>query len=171
MICKLIRNSKFKKEAFTENNLKHNLVRMKSRTLVFYLTYHFPKNGQGYLVHKRKTQEVRLLELTDISHAIARMDRINHVNDQKRFFFFIGALFTIIATVISTILRKIKFDPDASNLEIVATISMVYTIPIVIYLLFSWAVIMDSFNKATINYFKDLLIQARDEKKNDIEID
>ena len=99
------------------------------------------------------------------------MDRINHVNDQKRFFFFIGALFTIIATVIATILRKIKFDPDATNSEIVATISMVYTIPIVIYLLFSWAVIMDSFNKATINYFKDLLIQARDEKKNDIEID
>ncbi|KIL12252.1 hypothetical protein B4127_1583 [Bacillus pumilus] len=37
--------------------------------------------------------------------------------------------------------------------------------------MFSWAVIMDSLNKATVNYFKDLLILARDEKKNDIEID
>lgn len=143
---------------------------MKSRTLVFYLSYHFPNNGQDYVAHKNKIQVVRLLESTDLSHAIARMDRINHVNDQKRFFFFIGALFTIVATAIAAILRKVKFDPDASNLEIVATISMVYTIPIIIYLMFSWAVIMDSFNKTTVNYFKDLLILARDEKKNDIEI-
>ncbi|MEH7204397.1 hypothetical protein, partial [Bacillus safensis] len=161
----------FKDEDFNAYNLKRNLVSMSSVSLTNYLTLHFPRNGQEYSEHKRKFKKIKSLDHEDISTAIARMDRINHVNDQKRFFFFIGALFTIIATVIATILRKIKFDPDATNSEIVATISMVYTIPIVIYLLFSWAVIMDSFNKATINYFKDLLIQARDEKKNDIEID
>lgn len=164
-------NRKFKKEAFNKDNLKCNLVSMKSRTLVLYLSYHFPKNGQDYLAHKNKIQVVRLLESTDILHAIARLDRTNHINDQKRFFFFIGALFTIVATAIAAILNKIKFDPDATNSEIVATISMVYTIPIIIYLMFSWAVIMDSFNKATVNYFKEILILARDEKKNDIEID
>ncbi|KML10628.1 hypothetical protein VL07_13415 [Bacillus safensis] len=56
------------------------------------------------------------------------------------------------------------------NSDIAGTIAMIYTIPVFIYLMFSWAVIKDSFNKATVNYFKDLLILARDEKKNDVEI-
>ncbi|MDM5298069.1 hypothetical protein QUF51_07850 [Bacillus pumilus] len=113
---------------------------------------------------------LKSLDTEDISDAIARMDRINHVNDQKRFFFFIGAMFTLIATAMSTMLRNIKFDPGTPNSDIAATIAMIYTIPVFIYLIFSWAVIKDSFNKATVNYFKDLLIQAKEEKKNDIKI-
>lgn len=77
---------------------------------------------------------------------------------------------TIIGAAIGTILGNIEFDPDATNLDIAITIAMIYIVPVIICLMFSWAVIMDSFSKATVNYFKDLLILARDEKKNDIEI-
>lgn len=77
---------------------------------------------------------------------------------------------TIIAAAIGTILRNIEFAPNATNLDIATTIAMIYIVPVIICLMFSWAVIMDSFSKATVNYFKDLLILARGEKKNDIEI-
>ncbi|MBG9826042.1 hypothetical protein ABE33_10385 [Bacillus safensis] len=159
-----------RKQKFTKQNLKHNLVELSSRGLIVYLTENFPRDGQDYPEHKKKMMILKSLDTEDISGAIARMDRINHVNDQKRFFFFIGIISTIIAAAIGTILGSIEFDPDASNLDIGATITMICTVPVFIYLLFSLAVIMDSFNKATLEYFKDLLILARDGKKNDIEI-
>ncbi|NOL36438.1 hypothetical protein [Bacillus safensis] len=160
----------FRKQKFTKQNLNHNLVELSSRGLIIYLSENFPRDGQDYPAYKKKLMILKSLNTEDISGAIARMDRINHVNDQKRFFFFIGAMFTIIATAIGAILRSIKFDPSTSNSDIAGTIAMIYTIPVFIYLMFSWAVIKDSFNKATVNYFKDLLILARDEKKNDVEI-
>ncbi|MCP9283661.1 hypothetical protein [Bacillus safensis] len=160
-----------RKQKFTKQNLKHNLVELSSRGLIVYLTENFPRDGQDYPEHKKKMMILKSLDTEDISGAIARMDRINHVNDQKRFFFFIGALSTTIAAAIGTILRNIEFAPKVTNLDIATTIAMIYIVPVIICLMFSRAVIMDSFNKATINYFKDLLIQARDEKKNDIEID
>lgn len=179
MIWKQIRSTlrenkeikEFRKQKFTKQNLKHNLVELSSRGLIFYLTENFPRDGQDYPEHKKKKLILKSLDTEDISDAIARMDRINHVNDQKRFFFFIGALVTIVTTAITVILRSIKFDPDTSNLDIVVDIGAVYTIPVFIYLLFSWPVLLDSFNKATLKYFKDLLILARDGKKNNIEID
>ncbi|WP_345806681.1 hypothetical protein [Bacillus pumilus] len=161
---------KLKKQKFTKQNLKRNLVKLSSRELIAYLTENFPRDGQDYLEYEKKLIILRSLDMKDISGAIARMDRINHVNDQKRFFFFIGAMSTIIAAAIGTILRNIEFAPNATNLDIATTIAMIYIVPIIICLMFSWAVIMDSFSKATVNYFKDLLILARDEKKNDIEI-
>ncbi|MBY0186474.1 hypothetical protein K3L72_10220 [Bacillus altitudinis] len=160
----------FRKQKFTKQNLKHNLVELSSRGLIVYITENFPRDGQDYLEHKKKMMILKSLDTEDISAAIARMDRINHVNDQKRFFFFIGAMSTIIAVALGNILGNIEFDPNASSLDNAATIVMICIIPIFIYLMFSWAVIMDSINKATVYYFKDLLIQAKDEKKNDIEI-
>ncbi|MBU8639896.1 hypothetical protein [Bacillus pumilus] len=178
MVWKLIRSTlrenkeikEFRKQQFTKQNLKHNLVELSSRGLIVYLTENFPRDGQDYPEYKKKLMILRSLDTKDISGAIARMDRINHVNDQKRFFFFIGAMSTIIAAAIGNIIRNIEFDPNASSLDIAATIVMICIIPIFIYLMFSWAVIMDSFNKATVNFFKDLLIQAKEEKKKDIEI-
>ncbi len=145
-------------------------MKLSSRELIAYLIENFPRDGQDYLEYEKKLMILRSLDMKDISGAIARMDRINHVNDQKRFFFFIGAMSTIIAAAIGTILRNIEFAPNATNLDIATTIAMIYIVPVIICLMFSWAVIMDSFSKATVNYFKDLLILARDEKKNDIEI-
>ncbi|MDR0123181.1 hypothetical protein RFW13_17280 [Bacillus pumilus] len=159
-----------RKQKFTKQNLKHNLVELSSRGLIVYLTENFPRDGQDYLEHEKKLMILRSLDMKDISGAIARMDRINRVNDQKRFFFFIGIISTIIAAAIGTILRNIEFAPNATNLDIATTIAMIYIVPVIICLMFSWAVIMDSFSKATVNYFKEMLIQARDEKKNDIEI-
>ncbi|MFP3418092.1 hypothetical protein R0K30_02015 [Bacillus sp. SIMBA_154] len=160
----------FRKQKFTKQNLKHNLVELSSRGLIVYLTENFPRDGKDYLEHEKKLMILRSLDMKDISGAIARMDRINRVNDQKRFFFFIGAMSTIIAAAIGTILRNIEFAPNATNLDIATTIAMIYIVPVIICLMFSWTVIMDSLSKATVNYFKDLLILARDEKKNDIEI-
>lgn len=159
-----------RKQKFTKQNLKHNLVELSSRGLIVYLTENFPRDGQDYTEFEKKMMILKSLDTEDISHAIARMDRINHVNDQKRFFFFIGAMSTIIGAAIGTILRNIEFAPNATNLDIATTIAMIYIVPVIICLMFSWAVIMDSFSKATVNYFKDLLILARGEKKNDIEI-
>ncbi|APT49191.1 hypothetical protein BSA171_13430 [Bacillus safensis] len=161
---------KLRKQKFTKQNLKHNLVELSSRGLIVYLTENFPRDGQDYPEHKKKMMILKSLDTEDISGAIARLDRINHVNDQKRFFFFIGAMSTIIGAAIGTILGNIEFDPDATNLDIATTIAMIYIVPVIICLMFSWTVIMDSFSKATVNYFKDLLILARSEKKNDIEI-
>ncbi|WP_428828892.1 MULTISPECIES: hypothetical protein [Bacillus] len=160
----------FRKQKFTKQNLKHNLVELSSRGLLVYLTENFPRDGQDYPEHKKKMMILKSLDTEDISCAIARMDRINHVNDQKRLLFFIGIISTIIVAATTVILRKIEFDPGTSNLGIVATIVMICNVPVFIYLMISLAVIMDSFSKATVNYFKDLLILARDERKNDIEI-
>lgn len=154
----------FKDEEFNEDNLKCNLVSMSSVSLTYYLTLHFPRNGQEYSKHNEKVEVIKSLNSDDISNAIARMDRINHVNDQKRFFFFIGGLFTIIAAVTGSIVSNIDFGSTSSFKEVVASIGLVYSVPIVIHLLFHWDVLIDSYNKATVNYFKDLLIQARDEK-------
>ncbi|AVM24329.1 hypothetical protein [Bacillus pumilus] len=162
---------KLRKQKFTKQNLKRNLVELSSRGLIVYLTEIFPRDGQDYPEHKKKMMILKSLDKEDITCAIARLDRINHVNDQKRFFFFIGAMSTIIGAAIGTILGNIEFDPDETNLDIATTIAMIYIVPVIICLMFSWAVIMDSFSKATVNYFKDLLILARDEKKNDIEIE
>ncbi|MEB2269183.1 hypothetical protein LAV33_02745 [Bacillus safensis] len=161
---------KLRKQKFTKQNLKHNLVELSSRELIVYITENFPRDGQDSLEYEKKLMILKSLDREDISGAIARMDRINHVNDQKRFFFFIGAMSTIIAAAIGTILRNIEFATGATNLDIAITIAMIYIVPVIICLMFSWAVIMDSFSKATVNYFKDLLILARNEKKNDIEI-
>lgn len=159
-----------RKQKFTKQNLKHNLVELSSRGLIVYLTENFPRDGQDYPEHKKKLIILKSLDMEDISCAIARMDRINHVNDQKRLLFFIGIISTIIVAATTAILRKIDIDPSTSNLDIVATIVMICTVPVFIYLMISLATIMDSFSKATVNYFKDLLIIARNEKKNDIEI-
>ncbi|MBG9818826.1 MULTISPECIES: hypothetical protein [Bacillus] len=143
---------------------------MSTRGLIVYLTENFPRDGQDYTEYKKKMMILKSLDTEDISGAIARMDRINHVNDQKRLLFFIGIISTIIVAATTAILRKIDIDPSTSNIDIVATIAMICTVPVIIYLMISLAVIMDSFSKATVNYFKDLLIIARNEKKNDIEI-
>lgn len=45
---------KFKNEQFNKAQLKNNLVQMRSRTLVNYITFHFPKDGQDYLSNKSK---------------------------------------------------------------------------------------------------------------------
>ncbi|MDP4564064.1 hypothetical protein ACTHOS_13190 [Bacillus safensis] len=161
---------KLRKQKFTKRNLKHNLVELSTRELIVYLTENFPRDGQDYTEYKKKMMILKSLDTEDISGAIARMDRINHVNDQKRLLFFIGIISTIIVAATTAILRKIDIDPSTSNLDIVATIVMICTVPVFIYLMISLAVIMDSFSKATVNYFKDLLIIARNEKKNDIEI-
>ncbi|MFI8721907.1 hypothetical protein [Bacillus altitudinis] len=156
--------SSFKDDDFDKGNLERNLVSMSSVSLTYYLTLHFPRNGQDYDLHNKKVGVIKSLNSDDISNAIARMDRINHVNDQKRFFFFIGGLFTIIAAVTGSIVSNIDFGSTSSFKEVVASIGLVYSVPIVIHLLFHWDVLIDSYNKATVNYFKDLLIQARDEK-------
>lgn len=162
--------NEFRKQKFTKQNLKHNLVELSSRGLIVYLTENFPRDGQDYPAYKKKMMILKSLDTEDISGAIARMDRINHVNDQKRLLFFIRIISTIIVAATTAILRKIDIDPSTSNLDIVATIVMICTVPVFIYLMISLATIMDSFSKATVNYFKDLLIIARNEKKNDIEI-
>ncbi|WP_144498342.1 hypothetical protein [Bacillus pumilus] len=159
-----------RKQKFTKQNLKRNLVELSSRGLIVYLTENFPRDGQDHTEFEKKMLILKSLDTEDISHAIARMDRINHVNDQKRFFFFIGAMSTMIAAAIGTILRNIEFAPKVTDLDIATTIAMIYIVPVIICLMFSRAAIMDSFSKATVNYFKDLLIIARNEKKNDIEI-
>ncbi|MEE3676277.1 hypothetical protein V2J31_01510 [Bacillus safensis] len=161
---------KLRNQKFTKQNLKHNLVELSTRGLIVYLTENFPRDGQDYTEYKKKMMILKSLDTEDISGAIARMDRINHVNDQKRLLFFIGIISTIIVAATTAILRKIDIDPSTSNIDIVATIAMICTVPVIIYLMISLAVIMDSFSKATVNYFKDLLIIARNEKKNDIEI-
>lgn len=145
-------------------------MELSTRGLIVYLTENFPRDGQDYTEYKKKMMILKSLDTEDISGAIARMDRINHVNDQKRLLFFIGIISTIIVAATTAILRKIDIDPSTSNIDIVATIAMICTVPVIIYLMISLAVIMDSFSKATVNYFKDLLIIARNEKKNDIEI-
>lgn len=72
-----------RKQKFTKQNLKHNLVELSSRGLIVYLTENFPRDGQDYPEHKKKMMILKSLDTEDISGAIARMDRINHVNDQK----------------------------------------------------------------------------------------
>lgn len=68
-----------RKQKFT----KHNLVELSSRGLIVYLTENFPRDGQDYTEFEKKMMILKSLDTEDISHAIARMDRINHVNDQK----------------------------------------------------------------------------------------
>lgn len=99
------------------------------------------------------------------------MDRINHVNDQKRFFFFIAPFFTLSTGGLLAILTKVDFSNDISSFFIFSTMVKAYFVPFVFQMFFYWAVLMDSYDKATVNYFKDLLIQARDEKNNKTESD
>ncbi|MFP3513515.1 hypothetical protein SB775_28900, partial [Peribacillus sp. SIMBA_075] len=63
----------FRKQKFTKQNLKHNLVELSSRGLIVYLTENFPRDGKDYLEHEKKLMILRSLDMKDISGAIARM--------------------------------------------------------------------------------------------------
>src|SRR5690242_18430342 len=96
---------KLKSEDFIKKNLKHNLAHMSSITLIDYLKFHFPKDGQNYATHRNNVQVVRSLDKVDLSAAIAKMTRIEQSRDQKRHYFFIGLLFTT-STTFAVILSK-----------------------------------------------------------------
>ncbi|AVM23451.1 hypothetical protein [Bacillus pumilus] len=160
---------KFRAEKFNKKNLRRNLVKMNQRVLVKYLSENFPKDGQDYHKYKNKIQVIESLDQKDISNAIARLDRINHVNDQKRYFFFIAPLFALITAAIVAISTKINFPADYTNLDIILDIVRWYSVPLIFHMILYKGVLMDSYDKATVNYFKDLLIEAKDEKKSSAE--
>lgn len=157
---------KFQSEVFNKNNLKRNLAQMDSTSLNAYLKFHFPKDGQDYTNHRIKVQVVRSLDKVDLSSAIARMERIEHTNDQKRYFFFIGFIFTTIIAFIAPISNKVELNSDAHwNIFIIVT-SIICIALFLIQQHFHKSVLQDDYNRSDLIYFKELLIQAKADKES-----
>lgn len=150
---------KFKKEKFTQFNLKTNLMEMKMHVFIDYINFHFPLNGQSHKVYSNKLRKLENIEENVLINAISRTKAFEKIHETKYGTFFVGAILASIVPVIA----------------VFGDLNPTYIIPIRFYIMgftmltlmyFLKAMNKDKYVVALMQSFRELLEQTLAKKGN-----
>ncbi|OWP57667.1 hypothetical protein ETZ92_004350 [Bacillus velezensis] len=147
---------------FNKKVLKHNLTEMNYKELVKFIKHEFPNDGQDYHTHVRKVQIIKSLSPSELSSAIARMERIKSLCDPSKTWG-IGSLILGTSFIGFQVLFGVNLSKITEENQLNALIYVLITIIICLWTLRN--ILKDKENATTADYFKELLIQIKSEKK------
>lgn len=141
--------------------LKHNLAELNPKELIKFIKHEFPINGQDYHAHARKVQIIKSLSPSELSSAIARMERIKSQYDPSKTWG-IGSLILGTSFIGFQVLFGVNLSKITEGNRLNALIYVLITIIVCLWTLRN--IIKDKENVTTADYLKELLIQIKSEK-------
>lgn len=134
---------------FNKKVLKNNLVRMNTKQLVKFLREAFPSEGQKYSDLRTKIQVIKSLNNDDLIAAIARMERISHVNDIRQSI----VIMSLVLSAVTLLFKAVYGDGLGTAILVIASVLYIYI-----------AATLDRQKHFIAHYFKELLIQVKADK-------